>query len=116
MRQNRYADMTRRGMLARVGGVIAALPTGLARAAQPTSPVMTRLSAYMSEAPGRALPAEVIEKAKHHILDTFAAMVSGFELAPGRAAIQFARAYGGEKISTVAASSVMCGPIEAALA
>ena len=116
MRQNRYADITRRGMLARVGGVIAAFPAGLARAAQPTSPVMTRLSAYMSEAPGRALPAEVIEKAKHHILDTLAAMISGFELAPGRAAIQFARAYGGEKVATVAASNIVCGPIEAALA
>jgi 2-methylcitrate dehydratase PrpD len=85
-------------------------------AAQPTSSVMTRLSTYMSEAPGRALPAEVIEKAKHHILDTFAAMISGCELPPGRAAIQFARAYGGEKVATIAASSVLCGPIEAALA
>src|SRR5262245_16685651 len=70
----------------------------------------------MNEARNRALPAEVIEKAKHHILDTFAAMISGAELAPGRAAIQFARAYGGEKVATIAASNVLCGPIEAALA
>jgi 2-methylcitrate dehydratase PrpD len=103
-------------MLARVGAVIAAFPAGLGRAAQPTSPVMTKLSAYMSEAQGRALPPDVIEKARHHILDTFAAMISGYELAPGRAAIQFARAYGGEKAATVAASNVLCGPIEAALA
>jgi 2-methylcitrate dehydratase PrpD len=116
MRHDPYADLTRRGMLARVGAVIAAFPAGLGRAAQPTSPVMTKLSAYMSEAQGRALPAEVIEKAKHHILDTFGAMISGYELAPGRAAIQFARAYGGERVATVAASNVLCGPIEAALA
>jgi 2-methylcitrate dehydratase PrpD len=43
-------------------------------------------------------------------------MISGSELPPGRFAIQFARAYGGEKISTVVASDVLCGPIEAALA
>jgi 2-methylcitrate dehydratase PrpD len=70
----------------------------------------------MSEARNLTLPANVIEKAKHHILDTFAAMISGAELPPGRAAIQFARAYGGEKVSTVAASNLVCGPIEAALA
>ena len=108
--------MTRRSMLRKVGVVLGAAVAPAGEAAQPTSPVMTRLSAYMSEAPGRALPAEAIEKAKHHILDTFAAMISGCELPPGRAAIQFARAYGGEKVATVAASNVLCGPIEAALA
>jgi 2-methylcitrate dehydratase PrpD len=77
---------------------------------------MAALSTYMSEARGRALPDEVVEKAKHHILDTFAAMVSGSELVPGRQAIKFARAYGGEKVAAVAGSSVLCGPIEAALA
>src|SRR6201999_4215862 len=34
----------------------------------------------------------------------------------GKFAINFARAYKGEKIATVAASDVVCGPIEAALA
>ena len=80
------------------------------------SPVMARLSAYMSEARSRALPAEVIEKAKHHILDTIAAMISGAELPPGRAAIAFARDYRGAQVATVAGSNVLCGPIEAALA
>lgn len=80
------------------------------------SPAMAALSAYMSEARSRALPAEAIEKAKHHILDTLAAMISGSELAPGQFAIRFARAQPGEKVSTVAASDVVCGPIEAAFA
>jgi 2-methylcitrate dehydratase PrpD len=80
------------------------------------SPVMEKLSTYMSEANGRALPDDILEKAKHHILDTFAAMISGSELAPGRAATQFARAYGGKEVATVVATNVMCGPIEAALA
>jgi 2-methylcitrate dehydratase PrpD len=82
----------------------------------PISQIMTTLSAYMSEAAGRKLPDAVVEKTKHLILDTLAAMISGSELPPGRFAIQFARAYQGAKISTVAGSNLVCGPIEAALA
>lgn len=77
-------------------------------------PVMDKLSSYMSAAAARALPEEVVEKAKHHILDTFAAMISGSELRPGRAALEFARTYGGNHVATVVASNVACGPIEAA--
>ncbi|PYU22953.1 MAG: MmgE/PrpD family protein [Acidobacteria bacterium] len=87
-----------------------------ALAADQISPAMARLSAYMSEARNRALPEEVVEKVKQHVLDTIASMVSGAELPPGRAAIRFARSYGGEKIATVVASNVLCGPVEAALA
>lgn len=80
-----------------------------------TTSVMQSLSAYMSEARSRALPGEVDEKTKHHILDTFAAMISGSELLPGRAALEFARSYGGREVATVVASNLLCGPIEAAL-
>jgi 2-methylcitrate dehydratase PrpD len=76
---------------------------------------MDKLSAYMSEATGRALPDDVTEKAKQHILDTLAAMISGSELTPGRAALQFAGAYGGKEVATVVASKIVCGPIEAAM-
>ena len=69
----------------------------------------------MSEARDRPLPAGVLELVKHHTLDTFAAMVSGSQLPPGRIALQFARAHSGET-STVVASDVLCGPMEAALA
>ncbi len=100
------------------GGVIlaSALPFRHSMAAEAISPVMARLSAYMSAARDRALPEPVLEKTKHHVLDTIAAMVSGAELPPGRAAIAFARGYGGKAVATVAASSIVCGPIEAALA
>jgi len=70
----------------------------------------------MSAAATRPLPAEVVEKTKQMILDSFAAMISGSTLPPGKFAINFARAYGGEKVSTVVGSNVLCGPIEAALA
>jgi 2-methylcitrate dehydratase PrpD len=120
--------MVTRRRLIRLGGlstVLASLPPGLAEAAsflhldeppQGVSPIMAQLSTYMSAARTRALPDEVIEKAKQHILDTFAAMISGSGLAPGRAALDFARAYGGKEIATVVASNVVCGPIEAAFA
>jgi 2-methylcitrate dehydratase PrpD len=109
--------LSRRGLLQHTGWAVAA--AGLSRvpalAADSVSPVMARLSSYMSDARNRTLPDEVTEKAKHHILDTIAAMVSGSELLPGQAALKFARSYGGEKISTVVCSNVLCGPMEAAL-
>ena len=98
--------LTRRSLLELAGLAFAttAIPTAaitakpaanLDEAAQGVSPVMDKLSKYMSEADERALPDEVVEKAKHHILDTLAAMISGSEIRLGRAAIEFVRAYGG---------------------
>jgi 2-methylcitrate dehydratase PrpD len=121
------AILTRRSLFEFAGLAIAtaALPPVLApakpsagqdRAAQGVSPVMEKLSTYMSGAAGHALPSDVTEIAKQHILDTLAAMISGAELPPGRAAVQFARSYGGKEIATVVASNIVCGPIEAALA
>jgi 2-methylcitrate dehydratase PrpD len=112
--------LTRRSWIKNAAWIsaVAAFP-GIAWAAAQNaaiSPVMEKLSAYMAEARNRALPANVIRETEHHILDTIAAMVSGSELPPGRLAIEFARTYGGEKIATVVASKVRCGPIEAALA
>lgn len=123
------AFLSRRDLFQRAGLAIAAaaIPpvAGMAKspagpsagpAAEGVSPVMAKLSAYMSEAQDRALPDETVEKAKQHILDTLAAMVSGSELAPGRAALKFARAYGGKEVATVVAANFLVGPIEAALA
>jgi 2-methylcitrate dehydratase PrpD len=120
------AKLTRRELLELAGLGLAAAAfapgvasansfSGAAEGATGVSPVMEKLSAYMSEASARAIPEEVVEKAKQHILDTLAAMVSGSELPPGRAALEFARAYGGKEVSTVIASKTLCGPIEAAL-
>jgi 2-methylcitrate dehydratase PrpD len=97
------------------GGFLVAAAVRAKGAEAPVSPVMTRLSTYMSDAASHALPDEVGEKSKHHILDTFAAMISGADLPPGRVALQFARAHAGEKVATVVASDVVCGAIEAAL-
>ena len=105
--------ITRRRVL---GSSIFALPFAGMRAAEPISPVMARLSSYMAEAKDRALPAEAVEKTKQVVLDTFAAMISGADLPPGKLAINLARIHSGEKVATVAGSNIVCGPIEAALA
>ena len=57
----------------------------------------------------------MIEQASFHVLDTVAAMVSGSELAPGRAALAFARAQPGRPVATVVGSTLLTGPMEAAL-
>jgi 2-methylcitrate dehydratase PrpD len=121
------AILTRRNLLEFAGLALAttAIPPGVViaeaaasqgEAAQGVSLVIDKLSRYMSEAGARALPDEVVEKAKQHILDTMAAMISGSEIRPGRAAIEFVRAYGGKEVATVVSSNIVCGPIEAALA
>jgi len=109
--------LTRRGLLRRAAWILPATAF-LAKwevAAQDVSPVMVKLSTYMADARNTELPEKVVQDAKHHVLDTVAAMVSGSELPPGRDAIQFARTYGGgQKIATVVASKTLCGPIDAA--
>ena len=104
---------TRRNLLK--SAAVLALPGRFARAANPPSPVILKLGNYMAEAGGRALPEEVVEKTKHHILDTLAAMVSGAELPPGKVALAMAKAHAGEKTATVVGSNLLCGPIEAAM-
>jgi 2-methylcitrate dehydratase PrpD len=115
----RGLTLSRRSLLQNAAWLAAAAAVprmAWAAAAPEISPVMEKLSAYMTEARNRALPDNALQDTKHHILDTFAAMVSGSELPPGRMAIDFARTYGGQKVATVVASQILCGPIEAAFA
>jgi 2-methylcitrate dehydratase PrpD len=78
--------------------------------------VIAQLAAYMAAAGTREIPEDAAEKTKHHILDTFAAMISGVDLPPGKIAMKFAQAHSGEKVATVVGSKFLCGAIEAALA
>ena len=77
---------------------------------------MRRLSAYIAQTPRRPLPAAVTERAKHHLLDTLAAMMSGSRLLPGRRAIAFAAAQGGAREACVIGSRVVTSAVNAALA
>jgi 2-methylcitrate dehydratase PrpD len=107
------AGLSRRTVLRTAGGLVAtaAFQSGAAAAA---SSAMARLSTYMSEAARQPLPPEVAEKTKQHILDTFAAMVSGIDLPPAQVALRLAQAHAGGT-ATVAASKWRCGAIEAAM-
>jgi 2-methylcitrate dehydratase PrpD len=80
------------------------------------SPVMRRLSAYIASALRRPLPPAVIEKTKHHILDTIAAMISGSRLAPGMRAIGYVKTLGGVKEACVIGSNIISTAVNAALA
>src|SRR5579871_835633 len=83
---------------------------------QGPSPVMSTLSEYMSAARTRALPDDVVEQAKYHLLDTIAAMISGSELPPGQAAQRYIREHGGNGTTTVVGSALTASPVDAALA
>src|SRR5580704_17962564 len=83
---------------------------------QEISAPMRDLSAYMAQASRLKLPAAVEEKARHHVLDTLAAMVSGSRLAPGRLAIAYVRRLGGMREASIAGSRVLTSCVNAALA
>jgi 2-methylcitrate dehydratase PrpD len=79
-------------------------------------PQMSALSAYMSAAGTRPLPAEAAEHAKHHLLDTLASMISGSALLPGQAAQRYIRTHGGKGAATIAGTLLTAAPADAALA
>src|SRR5690242_36154 len=80
------------------------------------SPLMKTLAMYIAGASRRALPAAVTERAKHHLLDTLSAMLSGSKLLPGRRAIEFIKTQGGVPEATVIGSNIVTTAINAALA
>ena len=88
----------------------------MAARASGAGPEMNELTAYMSAAGTRALPAEAAEHAKHHLLDTLASMISGSQLLPGEAALRYVRAHGGKGAATIVGSAITAAPVEAALA
>ena len=74
------------------------------------------LSAYIASANKRPLPDEIVEKAKHHLLDTIAAMISGANLLPGQMAHRYIATQGGPREATVMASRLRVSIVNAALA
>ena len=57
--------------------------------------IIESLTEYMLAARHAALPAEVVQKGKSHLLDSLAAVVSGSTLKPGKLGLQHARDQGG---------------------
>jgi len=81
-----------------------------------TTDITGRLAKYMVAARMRKLAPDVARDARHRILDSIAAMVSGSHLKPGEMAIKFARAQGGVAEATVATTDIRTTAINAALA
>src|SRR5712691_4565576 len=80
------------------------------------SAVNLALSEYIATAADRALPAPVVAKTKHHILDTLAAILSGSRLRAGRLAAGYAARLAGAPEATVLGTSLVVPAEAAALA
>jgi 2-methylcitrate dehydratase PrpD len=85
-------------------------------AAASKTDVTARLARYMASARDFALPEAALLACKHHILDTFGAMVSGARMRPGLMAAEYVRRLGGTAQASVVASNLRTTAANAALA
>jgi 2-methylcitrate dehydratase PrpD len=83
---------------------------------QDVSETTATLSAYIAGAVRKPLPKEVAARAKLHLVDTFAAMISGSRLLPGKTGITYVKALGGAPESGVIGSRIVTSAANAALA
>lgn len=74
------------------------------------------LAAYIASAASQPLDAAVIEKTKHHIVDTLAAAISGRALPAGDALLKCFALQGGTPEATVFGTSMRTSAINAAMA
>ena len=87
----------------------------MSRAVPNLSDETRTLSEYIAGAGSRALPDDVVEAAKHHIIDTLAAIVSGSRLHPGRVGAGYVSALGAGG-ATVIGTRVRASAADAAFA
>jgi 2-methylcitrate dehydratase PrpD len=78
--------------------------------------IIDGLVEYMLAARSAKLPVEVIQKGKSHLLDSFAAVVSGSTLKPGKLGLQHAREQGGKEQCSVLGTNLKSTAIMAAFA
>ena len=83
---------------------------------RPDLNLTVNLSAYMAEARNRPLPPAVDREAKHRILDSLAAIVSGSTLKPGQMALQYVRSLGGTPESMLMTTNDVSSAANAAMA
>ena len=121
--------LSRRNVLKGAGGLVATAFPATVAARQDQAPggarggnsrasadVTGRLARYMVDARDRELPAPVVRDAKHRILDTIGAMVSGAALKPGVLAIRYVRSQGGTAEASVLTTDYRTTAVNAALA
>lgn len=80
------------------------------------SPLMRKLSAYISTAIKKRLPQKVADRAKIHLLDTISAIIAGAKLPPGIKATRYVGEQGGKREATVFATRIVTTAHNAALA
>ena len=81
-----------------------------------TSPLMLKLSTYIAGALRQPLPSAISARAKLHLVDTFAAMISGTRLLPGKKAIAYVKSIGGRPEAGVIGTRLVTSAANAALA
>jgi len=115
--------MRRRRILQSLGGLLATAALRPEHAAQaaaqeraPATDVTGKLARYMVSARDRELPPAVARAAKHRILDTLAAIVSGARLKAGEMAIRYVRGQGGAAEASIPSTNIRTSAINAALA
>src|SRR5688572_10682927 len=79
------------------------------------SPLMRELSSYIADALKRKLPPEVSQRAKIHLVDTFAAMISGTRLVPGKSALKYAKTLAGIREAGIMGTRMVTSAQHAAL-
>jgi 2-methylcitrate dehydratase PrpD len=84
--------------------------------AQDVSPIMLKLSKYISTATTKPIPEHVSQRAKLHLIDTFSAMISGSRLEPGKKAIAYIKTLGGTPEASVIGTKIKTTAQNAALA
>jgi 2-methylcitrate dehydratase PrpD len=83
----------------------------------PASPSFgTAVARYAAQVANQRLPAMVVERAKCHILDTLAAIVSGAAMEAGRAGQSYAASLGGKAVASILGTDLCAPLVEAALA
>src|SRR6267154_3528819 len=80
------------------------------------SAVTRDLAAYIAGVMWSELPVAVAAKTKLHVLDTFAAMLSGSRLKPGELAAAYVDRLGGRPEATVIGTRIVTSAVNAALA
>ena len=123
---HREIRLTRRRILQGAASVLgaASMPRSAAEGAQtPATPpvehrtdVTERLAKHMVRSRESSLPPAVLRDAKHRILDTIGAIVSGARLKPGEMAIRYVRAEGGKPEASVLTTDIRTTAAQAALA
>src|SRR5215813_13760092 len=81
-----------------------------------TSPLAQTLSEYIAGAADRQLPPAVVEKSRHHVLDTLAAILSGSRLKAGKLATGYVARFAGTPEATVIGTALVVPAEFAALA